>query len=788
MLNWMIAAAGLAMPAMSAAAAADAPGLAQYFGFDPMRVIVVDRDAGPVIVADFNNDGRPDIAVVNNGKSRIELFLLRDKEKTAAEMEQNLKVNAIPSNPMYDRREISLSQRVTALRSFGVDGDGKLDLIYVGASPAELVVMKQEGDLNFKVASRQRVRGLAARQSGLRIADVVGDSAPEVVTLAEDKIQIFPLGKDAKLGEPRRISVDKPIAGMIIDDYNGDGLTDILGVAADEQMPLRMWLQRQDPRVSEKRGLLGAEVRFESPALRDVDQVTFPGHKAASIGVIERLSRRVVLYDLVSEPIDLSGTATEREVQAEAYGFADGASKDRAVSLLDVDGDGLVDLVATDAKNNTIVLYRQSQGIGLGDAEPFSAFKQPKAIAAAPAGAWDGTPTAKVFVLSEEEKSVGVARYNAQTKKLDFPEAVAIKTPGATPAAIGYVNLDGVGTLAVVVKAKRDHTLELNEPSQKDEKGEPLVVTVPLTGVTRPPQSMLACDADQDGLSDLLLFTPGEPMIMVRGTPANGAVGGPGKPSEVLTNEKMPSFGLVQAAGPGNTGLLDVDGDGKPELLIADKNYVRACRYDAKTGWRVVSQVTVSDPGTDLVGLTILDDNGKKTLLAADKANARLVFIDGDKVTRRLRLSGFTPTSLYAGAFGGDNQPGVLGLDDDAFALTRLAGSRLKLESFTAYRSDSKDRAEHDVEFGDVNGDGFMDAVVLDGAEQMCSILTFSAKRAVQLATEFEVFESRLFSGGESREFEPRDCILTDCTGDGKTDVLLLVHDRVIIYPQARKK
>ncbi len=778
----LIAFAGAAAPA----AVAD-PDLASFFGWDPMRIVVVDRGCGPLVVSDFSGDGRPDLAVVNNGKSRIELFLLRDKEKTAEELDKDLKVNQLPPAPWYDRREVSLPQRVSAVRPFDVDGDGKMDLIYAGQNPAEIVVMQQREGVTFRVMNRQRVRGLGAGQGGLRIADVMDDDRPEVVAIAEEKVQVFPLGKDGTLGTPRRLTPDKAVGGLLIDDFNGDGRMDILGGVNDEQTPLRLWLQRQDPASTGKKGLLGSELRFETPALRDVDHARFPGRQAASLGVIERISRRVVFYDFVSEPIaqptGSEGDSTERDVQAEAFGFADGPNKDRSVQIIDLDGDGLLDLLATDTNANTIVAYRQRQGVGLGDPEPFSAFKKPKTITAAPGGQWDGSATAKVFVLSEDEKAVGVADWNAAEKKLGFPTPIMLKTAGASPAAMGHMVLDGVGTLAIVVKDKRDHTLELHQPSKK-EGDQPLVTAIPLKGVSRPPQSLIACDADQDGAADILLFTPGEPMVMVRGGAAQA-----GATPQVLTDKDMPNFGLVQSAGPGNTGLLDMDGDGKAELLIADRNFVRACKYDAKTGWRVVKQITISDPGTDLSGLAILG-GAAPAVVASDKGNSRLVFIDPAKgeVSRRLRLSGFSPTAIFAGAFGGDGQPGVLGLSDAAFALTRLAGERIKLEQFAAYRSDSRDRSEYDLEFGDVNGDGFLDAVTLDGGEQMCSVLTFSAKRRVQLATEFEIFESQIFSGGDQRETEPRDLIITDATGDGKADLVTLIHDRVIVYPQATKK
>jgi hypothetical protein len=806
-----VAPAGGAGAAGGAAGAASASVLGAWFGFLAPRTIVLERDAGPVITGDFNGDGLPDIGVVNNSKSRIELYLLRKAPKTLEELERDAKVNQLRPTEWYDRKDISLSQRVTALRAIDIDADGKLDLVYSGASPGEIVALRQIDSGEFKVMARQRVRELAARQSTFRIGDVMGGPGPEVVTVAEERIVVFPLNRDGTLGEARRLNPGKPVGGLMLDDYTGDGMTDIMAIVGDEQMPMRLWLQRQDPRTAaaasaggaqgskaagagaDKRGLLGAELRFELPSVRAADHAVFPGKSAASIGVIERLSRRVVFYDVASTPVEqiVGRTSGEGEAQAEVFGFSDGANKDRSVVTIDLDQDGMTDLLATDSKTNTIAFYRQSAGIGLGDPENFSSFKATKQLAAAGPKEWDDSPTPTVFALSEEEKAVGVARWDAQAKRLSFPTPVAVKTDGANPVALGFVKLDGVGTLATVVRAKRDHTLELHQPARKtgDADG---ITTLKLEGVNRPPQSMLGADVDQDGFTDLMLFTPGEPMVLVRATPGDASKGGDpakGTLTQVLVSEKMANFGLVQAAGPNNTALADVDGDAKPELLIADKNFVRACRYDAKAGWKVVSQVTINDPGTDLVGLTVLAgaSGGELRVVASDKGNNRLLFIDPSAkaggVRERVRLSGFSPGAIFSGAFGGDAQAGLLAVADDAFGLLRLAGQRVKLDSFATYRSDAKDRAEFDLELGDINNDGFMDAVVVDSAEQMCTILTFSQLRRVQLATEFKLYQSRLFSGGDGREFEPREVSIGDFTGRGRNDLLLLIHDRIMIYP-----
>ncbi len=792
----LAATCALAVGAPAHAQQADRSGnLGPFFGFEPTRTIVVDRDCGPVLSADFNADGRPDLAIVNNGKSRIELYLLRAAPKSEDELLRDLKTNQMRPTPWYDRVDVSVPQRVTALRAFDVDRDGRLDLVYAGANPAEIVTMRQDESGTFRIFTRQRVRDLAGRQSTFLIADVTGDAAPELITVVEDRINVFPLAPDGTLGEPRRLNPGRPIGMIMVDDFDGDGMLDLMAVVADEQMPLRLWRQRQDPRVAGiKAGFLSSELRFESPSVRAADHARFPGRSAASVGVIERVSRRVVFYDMAFQDVERlvgGGTSAEREAQAEVFGFADGANKDRSVVVIDLDSDGLPDLLATDSRTNTIAFYRQSDGIGLGDPRGFSSFKATKQLAAAGPRQWDDSPTTTVFVLSEEEKAVGVARWDAEDQRLTFPVPLPVKTEGATPVAIGFVQLDGVGALASVVRARRDHTLELHRPALRSETDDGITV-VRLEGVNRPPQSMLAADVDQDGFTDLMLFTPGEPMILVRGTPGDAALGGDpvvGTPTQVLTSERMPQFGLVQAAGPNNTALFDVDGDGRPELLIADRNFVRACRYDARAGWRVVAQVNIADPGTELSGLAVLPASGSEAarVVAADRGNNRLLFIQFDDNTgvlrERVRLMGFTPGALFVGPFGGDRSDAVLCVADDAFGLLRLAGQRVRLESFATYRSDSRDRAEFDIEMGDINADGFMDAVVMDSGEQTCSILTFSQSRRLFLATEFKVFQSRLFTGGDGREFEPRQTMLGDFTGRGTTDLLLLIHDRVMIYP-----
>jgi len=780
----LIALVAVQLLAAGVATAQPADDLARYYGFAPMRTVVVDQGCGPALLADMNGDGRPDLVVVNNRKSRIEVHSLRAEERPVQQAERQARANELPPNPWYDRTELSVPHRVTALRTHDVDGDGLLDIVYAGSSPAELVIMRQTAKSKFEIITRRRTPDLAARQAAFSIEDLTGDEAPEIIAMVDGKAQVFPLSKAGLIGDPLVLASAGALAAFFPEDFDGDGRMDLLGVAPDDAAPLRLWLQRQDPRASTKRGLLGAETRFEMPQVREVQPVRFPGRAAAAIGAIEKASRRIVFFDVSSQAgaslLTAHAGGAEMEAQAEVTGFSDGANKDRSIAIGDLDGDGLPDLLATDSKTNSIVVHRQSRGVGLGRGESFSAFKKPKTVAMEQ---WDGKGPMEVFILSEEEKAVGVAGFDAEKGRLGFPTPLTIKTAGAAPVAMAAVRIDGNPTLAVVVKLKRDHTLELHRPD-----GE--VRLVELKNVNRPPQSILAADPDQDGITDLLLFTPGEPMVMVRGT---GESSGGGTGFTVLTDADMPQFGLVQAAGPDNTALLDVTGNGRPELLIADENYVRACAFDVKAGWRVLEQVTVRDAGAKLTGLATLGQGADAKVIATDRGNGRVLMLAREKgdepltISAKLRVRGFALAGVWSGAFGGADEPAILCTNEEGFALVRLSGQRAELTEFAAYRAESERRVEHELEVGDLNGDGYVDVIVLDAGEQMCQVLSFSASRKLHMAMEFEVFQSRLFSGGMSREFEPRSAVIGDADGDGKEDLVLIVHDRVQIYPQAVK-
>jgi hypothetical protein len=51
-------------------------------------------------------------------------------------------------------------------------------------------------------------------------------------------------------------------------------------------------------------------------------------------------------------------------------------------------------------------------------------------------------------------------------------------------------------------------------------------------------------------------------------------------------------------------------------------------------------------------------------------------------------------------------------------------------------------------------------------------------------ANRWQVFEERTFRGRRNDIPEPREAFIGDFTGDNRSDLAVLVHDRILLYPQ----
>jgi len=730
--------------------------IGDYFGFEDVEIIKIGDDPGPMYTADINSDGLVDILVINNRKSRIDV-LLQKKGASPDDEVSVTRANEIPAHWRFNKERIMVSHQIAALTLHDFNNDGRTDLIYA-SNPNTIVFLAQNSDGEFVKSRIHRVKNLNANRNAFMVSNIIDDDSPELLTVQSGNVQIYPLDGDS-LGKPTILATEDRVVAFELADFDGNGTDDISAIVPDSSEPVRLWLSQTNNNTT----VMGPQLRFDLPVLREFASITLPNSLKAKMAIIERASRRIVLYEVDRQQVITTG---DREAPIEIYPFL--GEGNRKVLIIDANSDGLLDIVATNATDNTMVIYQQIQGKGLSSGYSSPTLTDVNSIAT---GDINGDSSEELFVLSEEEGVVG--RSVLGKLDLDFPQPVPF-SQGNTPVSLSTVTLNGEEKVAVISKEKRNYTIDLIDDS--------IFASIELGSLSRAPDQIIGFDADQDDNTDLLLITRDKPMKLVHAE---------GENFKVLDDTDMGQYGLVRDASEINTTLLDVDNDGNDELLIAGNNFVRAVRYEpnpqsgVSPGWQVVSQVNLEDGSSDLISITT---NGTD-LFVADKENERIVriikdsegsWIEGDS----LFVHGYDLGPIYTGDFTGDNSDDIVAISDAGFAVIQIEGTRITLNEIQSWRSDNERRVQHELAIGDVNADGYSDMISLDAGEQMLEIFTFSKKEKMIYATGFKIYESRIFSGGEPREWQPSQVIISDLTNDDKEDVLLLSHDRLILYRQ----
>ena len=247
----------------------------------------------------------------------------------------------------------------------------------------------------------------------------------------------------------------------------------------------------------------------------------------------------------------------------------------------------------------------------------------------------------------------------------------------------------------------------------------------------------------------------------------------------------------------------DVDGDGKPELLLPQKNFVRAVvlEQEAKMpgstnqpDWvfRVKDQINGAASDSRIVGATAVRERHERRAVhfpagrgaqAVDAVRARRERASG-RWSRNVELPVSDFSGLQSVALGGTNVQSVAFLGQNAVAWMPLAGDVWDFTALDGYDTPIKDGYLNDVVAGDLTGSGRKDLVFLETAKNYLDLVRFDSNHKLVPANRWQVFEQHTFRGAANALPEPREALVADVTGDKKNDLIVLVHDRILVYPQ----
>ncbi len=764
--------------------------LGRNYGFSGLEVSRFNDGLRGLIKGDLDGDGATDLAVINNARSRIELLLRRREgeapgEGTTTEADR---INELAEEAFFHRVSYPTEEKLFALALADMDGDGRAELLFTGSS-GQLTVAWHDARSTEAMPPPRRVRLPDVGDiTALRAGDVDGDGRVDVLVCGARSTWLVRQDSHGELLEAEELPAATPAADDFeLLDLNGDGKLDLLYVKLPSEWPLRWRLGSGD-------GSFGREESARLAALRAWGFGDADGDGRPEIAVVRQQSGRVTLLRYGEADSQESGALPLSSISSVAFvPLKDGGGRD--LVLADVDGDGRNDLIVTEPSAARVLVDASIDGTAVVHSSLLGS-RTPHLLRLADAS---GSPTGRALVVAApDEGAIGLARIGAGGD-LSFPTALPL--PPVTDGDATKPELLALD-VAPAVQGGPDALWAITGAGKGSKRSFALCrldadgnvqSRTPLAGLKADPQDLLLADLDRDGDSDAIVFLSGDlpRILLANADPTSGSV------FTELNVEQRPGLGLLKGVSRESLYFGDIDGDGTSELLVPGPNFTRALSLDAAGQAVVVEQFNLPDPGSQIacVAAADLDGDGRREIVLADRSQQLLYVLRREpggenRVVARVDLGGNVPRAILVdGASSGTASPGsaerLVLVGADRYGLIESGGSASTLVAVHDFEVPVKNARVTALAIGDVNDDGMADVVMTETSRHQLVIAAVQPD-ALAFALRFPVYEERLFESGRGGQ-EPREIVLAELTGDGLTDVAILVHDRLIVYPQESK-
>ena len=783
----------------------DPNNLAAYYGFDEIEIIKLDWGIKGLRVADFNGDGRCDIAVVNDRKAKIELLIQKEAvgpgETPVAVDPNDVDINIISPPTRFQKEAVAVSQQVFSFVCGDLDSDGMMDLAFYGEPKGLYVILQKAGEaeagkpriLNWRTRKKIKIDDGLGAANALVCADLNNDGADDLALAGHDGVYIILQKEDGSLAEPVKYPTTAQTLGVEVGDLNGDNINDVILITNDGEKPIHV-------RFGLETGQLGPQVQFfiEKPWALELHNID--GVAGDEILTVDAISKRLICYKFASE----KETDSDWPILFYPLTSGEGSTK-RDLVAGDFDGDGLTDVAISDPGAAEIIFYKQTPKLGLAEPVEFPAFADIESLSAADI---DKDKKVELAVLSVKEKIIGKAEF--EDDRLSFPQPVEIT---GEPVAMDLADIDHDGNIDCLYISKdiNDirhlrviYNLEGTGKGGKQPKGKQLKVAeevddaksaLELKGLVSDPDGLKVLDVDQDGLEDVLIFVKYELPILVRQIQK--------KKFEVVDSPSAQAS-LIKDATVGSVATANVDDKAGEELLVAQKNFARSLVFEEGKNWSIIDQYNAKGTENEVSAVAAFDIDGE-----GSQGRPAILLLDGQKGQLQILKAGVDNTyrfekELNVGTWNaaakhlkmlfapliGSEAKNILLFDSDKFALiTPPSGSYTprRLEQQFSYETKIKDGVYGNLTTGDINGDGRVDIIMVEYNRNHLEILALDNDMKPIPAMRFKIFEQKSYLESKERAkitVEPRELKIADVTGDGKDDLVTVIHDRIIIYPQ----
>ncbi len=742
--------------------------LAQFYGFTGVEITKLHERAEHLKSGDFNSDGLTDVAVMDNFTSSIRLLLQRPQgtaqDKTSAQ------INELSSDKRFEDRRISMDRAIAELETGDFDGDGRMDFAVIGP-PDQLAVYYQPeaGRKEWTKKWTVRLPGLEPVSGILAAGDFNGDGRTDLAAAGKATMFLLSQTEQGSMRAPEQLISTSGRQGLLqAADLNGDGRTDLCYLAGEQTG------RSVCARLQSASGRLGPEISFTLQTPRAVTIASLDSRPGAEVISIDGRNGRISV--LQAEPAKQAADSVSERLLRYGIGATE-SSRDRAVAVADFDGDKLADVLVNEPGQAQLLLYRQNGIDGLGTAEQYPALLGITDVAAEDL---DGDGRLEAVLLSSSEGVIAVSRF--ENGRLTFPEAILRKPEGWELATVAVLKHDGQPQLIVGLSQGSGNSAKLEyQRHRRDADGRWARVAedakLEFAGaVGQRGVKLVQMDVNGDGRQDLLSIASGQAKagfhVLLQGET--------GQLTAAVSSSQL-------EAGVAAAGRTFVTGS---NLLVARDSFARMLAWK-DGGWQVVDQFNAGEAAASIESVAALDldgaDGHEVVLLDSGVRRARILRHEDNvyRPWREVELGAAPFSSTITADLNGDGRSDLIFVGAEQFAVLYSGRTDVVLKELHGFESQREKAFPADVLAGDVNGDGAMDLVAIDTSINGVAILRYDERDGIREATSFRVFEEkRLVSSATDRGLQPREGLIVDVTGDGRADLLLLCHDRLLVYPQ----
>ncbi len=446
-----------------------------------------------------------------------------------------------------------------------------------------------------------------------------------------------------------------------------------------------------------------------------------------------------------------------------------------AMAAGDFNGDGRADAVATSEAANTVSVLlngtldegNANDGIPtFGVGVPFAVGTGPTAVAV---GDFDGDGRYDLAVVNQADNTVSVLRNTTAPAAASFAFAAKVDLAvGTTPRGLAVGDLNGDGRTDFAVTNSGGNSVSVLENTTVPGAATPTFAPKQDATVGSGPRGLVAADFDRDGRADLAAANSGGNSVAVLENATTSVIG------------FAPQLSLPVGSFPVSVAAADLDGDGKPDLVVLNfgDGTVSALRNTSTAGVSSFAAMQAITYGSGSVTVADFDGDGRPDLAISDEVAGTVTILRNTSTVgaisfaaRQTLATGYASHDTTAADFDGDGKL-------DLAVTFRVYGapsvsvlrntSTVGAISFAAPQSLAASYGAYWVAAADFDGDGKTDlAVAHQGRGDVPGSSGVSVWRNTSTVGSITFAAPRKFATGN----DVRSITVADFDGDGRPDV-----------------